>query len=182
MKLQTNISGISLPRAQGDFMRDTVSRIRPSYLITAGVLVFFALSFAIFAYSFPSQSKVATKTASASAAVHPMALAAATSLPVLEIHIANNGLTLVRDARIVEMRGSTMVVSSAWGSQEFKWIVLTDASTFENRTFGTRFWSRDNKPISLQDLKVGDRVTVTGMLVTTSNDPTIDASAVRSVE
>lgn len=153
-------------------------------MILGGVSFFFALSVSIFLYSFISDTSAQKVAAAALVKTGgpATAYAAASSAPVLEIHIANNGLTLVRDATITDIHGSTLLVSSKWGSQEFKWIVLTDASTFENRTFGTRFWTKDNQPMSLGNLRVGDRITVTGMLVTSAIDPTIDATAVRSSE
>ena len=95
------------------------------------------------------------------------------------MHIANNGLVLLRSAKVVSVDGNNITVSTAWGSADFKWIIRIDTSHFDKRNFGTRFIDRDGKKGSLVDVQVGSIVTVTGALDPAAQEPTIDADSVR---
>lgn len=144
-------------------------------LLFAGVgttFVVFALLW--FLFSFPSRSSAAGGVARVQTS--PVVQGA----HVLEMHIAGNGQVLLRNARVETVNGGTIAVSMAWNSVDFKWTVLTDASSYETRSFGTRFFNRNGDSISLNDIQVGDYITVTGMLVGTAEGLMLDASSVRS--
>ena len=134
---------------------------------------FFTLSLFAFLFSFPPQKAAAEGIAST---VPPEGN---TPLRPLEMHIANNGLVLLRSAKVVSVQGDTITVSTAWGSADFTWTVRTDTSHFETRSFGTRFIDRDGKKGSLGGVKVGSVVTITGALDPSAGEPTIDADSVR---
>lgn len=147
-----------------------------SVAIAAGS-AFFAFSLFMFLFSFPPQRAEAQEsTAAANTA------AASKNLRPLEMHIANNGLVLLRSAKVVSINGKIITVRTAWGSADFTWIVRTNASHFEKRTFGTRFIDKDGKAGSLGGVQAGMLVTITGALDSTAEDPTIDADSVRLLE
>lgn len=98
------------------------------------------------------------------------------------MHIANNGLVLLRSARVVSVDGTTIVVSTAWGSADFAWTVHTNASSYGTHDFGTRFLTYDGKKSSLADMQIGNLVTITGTLDTKAVEPTLDADTVRILE
>jgi len=83
---------------------------------------------------------------------------------------------------VVSVSGSTITVSTAWGSSNFTWRVLTNATRFETRDFGTRFLNRDGKKSSLANIQEGDKVTITGALDPAAQEPVIKADSVRNLE
>ncbi len=100
------------------------------------------------------------------------ALASTTkSAPVLEIHIANNGIILLRGARIVSITGGALQVDMAWGAADFTWLLNTNTNT--------KFIASNGEKETLADLQTGSTVTVTGQLVGSGGEPTIDAEFVR---
>ena len=90
---------------------------------------------------------------------------------MLGLNIANNGLVLVRDARILSIAPYTFTASLSWGSENFTWSVRVP--------YNTKFIHRDGKAGVLADLKEGDTVTITGQLDTNATEPTINAQYVR---
>ena len=100
----------------------------------------------------------------------------------MEVHIANDGLILLRSARVSAVSGTTITVNTAWGKTNLTWIVRTNASNYETRAFGTRFINRSGQALSLQAVHVGDLVTITGTLDATAEEPTLDADSVRNLE
>ena len=90
----------------------------------------------------------------------------------LELHIANNGLVLLRGARVVSTSGNTMSVKIAWGSEEFSWIIRGNSDT--------RFLNSEGEHIKSSDIRVGDYVVVTGNLDTIASQPTVVAQYVRA--
>jgi len=142
---------------------------------------FFAFALSAFFLSLPAQRAAAGGTSVPAAASAPAA-ATGSSLWPLEIHISNNGLILLRSARVVSISGSTLTVSTAWGSSDFIWTVQTNATRFETRDFGTRFLSRDGKKSSLANIQEGDKVTITGALDPAAQEPVIKADSVRNLE
>lgn len=147
-----------------------------SVAVVAGS-AFFAFSLFAFLFSFPPQKAEAQESvATANAA------AASRHLRPLEMHIANNGLILLRSARVVAVDGKTITVSTTWGSAEFVWLIRTNATRFESRDFGTRFIGRDNQKSALGEVRVGTLVTINGTLDSTAKEPTIDADAFRLLE
>jgi hypothetical protein len=154
-----------------------VVRITKGYPLAAlgAASIFFVAALAVFLLpiiSTPTISKASQLPA-----------AAATSGPyastTLEVHIAQNGLVLLRGARIEKIQGTTLVVSTAWGSTEFNWSLETNASQYGPHSFGTRVMTRDGSKLGLSELAVGDRITVTGTLDTAAQGPTIRADTLR---
>lgn len=140
--------------------------------VTVGAL-FFAFSLFTFILSFPPQRAAAEGVTSTTPPEGN------SPLRPLEMHIAHNGLVLLRSARVVSIRGPVMTVSTAWGSTEFRWTVQTDLSHFEKRNFGTRFIDQNGKEGSLRSIQAGSTVTITGTLDSDAREPTINADSVR---
>lgn len=90
--------------------------------------------------------------------------------PFLEMHIANNGLALLRGATVLSISGGTLRVGMTWGSADFAWKITTDS--------GTKFLTTNGKE-TIDDIAVGDIVTVTGILKSSGTEPVIEADYVR---
>ena len=177
-------AGSAAARRWGTTIVEDATRANRIAVLLFASAVFFAFSLAAFFFSLPAQSAAAEGRPAFASASMPAAAAAATgsSLWPLEIHIANNGLILLRSARVVSISGSTLTVSTAWGSSDFTWTVQTNATRFETRDFGTRFLNRDGKKSSLANIQEGDLVTITGALDPAAQEPVIKADSVRNLE
>lgn len=94
---------------------------RFSFFAVLSALPFFAVM--IFAYQVRAPSmphQFVSSTASRSGVrVAEAAAALAMTTPVLEIHIANNGVVLLRDARVVSVDGDDIRVALSWGHVDF---------------------------------------------------------------
>lgn len=101
-------------------------------------------------------------------------IAYAESAPNLEVHIANNGFVLIRNATITSIAGSTITAEIAWGSSTLTWAVQTDGKT--------EFVQSDGEKGTLSGLKEGDMITITGELDPTVSEPTVIAETVRKSE
>jgi len=91
--------------------------------------------------------------------------------PMLEMHIANNGLVLLRGARVLSLSGSSMRVGMSWGSGDFIWNVST--------AYNTEFFNTAGSKETLADIGVGDIVTITGTLSAGGAGPGVAANIVR---
>ena len=91
--------------------------------------------------------------------------------PMLEVHIANNGLVLLRGAHVISRSGSLIRVKMAWGSSDFVWAIQTGP--------GTKFFTAEGEKGALMDISIGDSITATGKIVRSGNEPMIDAEFVR---
>ncbi len=87
--------------------------------------------------------------------------------PLPEMHIANNGLVLLRDAQVISTSGSTIQVEMNWNSVQFTWVVRTDSNTL----FFTAAGEKEISPT----IQTGDIVTITGLLLANGAHPAIDA-------
>jgi len=91
--------------------------------------------------------------------------------PILEVHIANTGLMLLRGARVVSISGTVIRVGMTWDSADFVWMLETN--------YNTKFTTSKGEKGALKDIEVGDIVTVTGQLTGGDAEPTIDTEFVR---
>ena len=91
--------------------------------------------------------------------------------PVLGIHVANNGLIILRGAQVLSSSNGTVRVITAWNSASFTWEIQT-------RSF-TEFVTSQGKKETLKDVRVGDIVTITGDLAQGGPEPVITAQIVR---
>lgn len=89
-----------------------------------------------------------------------------------EVHIANNGLMLLRGAQIVSISENTIRVSMEWDSIYFVWEVHT-------KPFSTEFITAKGKKGALADLRTGDILTITGQLTKNGTESIIDAQFIR---
>lgn len=91
--------------------------------------------------------------------------------PVREMNIANNGLVLLRGATVTANSGGTLRVGMTWGAAEFTWKVETDS--------GTQFMTKSGEKLTVEDISVGDVITVTGTLKGSGSEPFVVADYVR---
>lgn len=94
--------------------------------------------------------------------------------PMREVHIANNGLVLLRGARVTSIGGNVIHVGITWGTSNVTWAVAT--------TQFTKFLTPAGEKGGLEDIRIGDIVTVTGSLVASGIEPTVDTDIVREQE
>ena len=113
--------------------------------------------------SAPGKAYLAPQTAPAAASTQ--------AAPMREVHIANNGLVLLRGARVVSVSGSEIRAHIAWGASDFIWTVHTE--------YNTKFLTSDGKKETLEDIAIGDTITATGMLVAGGGGPVMNAEFVR---
>ena len=91
--------------------------------------------------------------------------------PQLEIHVANNGLVLLRGALVTAVSGTTLTLEGAWGKAQFVWEVQTDTQT--------KFFRTNGSVGALTDIHVGDTVMATGNIDSSESHPTIRALYIR---
>jgi len=141
----------------------TFSNFSPKIAVAAGVAGVSLMLAGIFVYEVYAQPLPEAHAASVPAGtvyLSPSAQAAVTApaadAPMLEMHVANNGLTLLRGARVLSVSGSSMQVGMSWGASTFIWNVST--------AYNTEFFGTAGAKETLSDVQAGDVVTVTGTL------------------
>lgn len=146
--------------------------VMPTYPIRIGALmVAAALLFAgILSYAANVMIPPLEYTASAAAAF--ASGASTTSIaPVREIHIADDGLVLLRGAAVASIGSGIIRCSVAFNGSPFMMAIKTDAST--------KFFTRFGEKATIDQMINGSFIEVTGMLVQGGSEPTIDAQFVR---
>ncbi len=147
--------------------------------ITAAASLAVALLSGMFVYSLSTQpwTRVASASTqnSASDTVYLAGAGAGAAetieAPAVEIHIANNGLVLLRGARVTSVSGNTIYVATKSGSVDFVWIVQTGSAT--------KLLTSKGEKQTLADIQPGDYVKVTGTLLESGARSRIDADFVR---
>jgi hypothetical protein len=99
---------------------------------------------------------------------------------ILEVHIANDGMVFLQGARIESISGPNMKVSTTWKETKMFWTVYTNESYYGSRHFGTDFFDSKGIRLSIQDLHVGNVISVNGVFDVTSSQPSIQASVIRA--
>ncbi|OGG54136.1 hypothetical protein A3C20_02385 [Candidatus Kaiserbacteria bacterium RIFCSPHIGHO2_02_FULL_55_25] len=99
------------------------------------------------------------------------AIASAKGQPLSEMNIANNGLVLLRGARVTDISGTTLTVTMAWGGTDFIWKVHT--------LYNTKYFTAQGEKGSLADIRTGDVITVSGALSENGAQPAVEAVFVR---
>lgn len=154
-------------------------RSRATYLVVLVALILLIFTWlmarSIIADIAPSQRGISAGTAPAGTVyLSPDARAADASAPAAkpEVHIANNGLILLRGARVVSISGTTLRVELAWDSGSFDWTVQTG--------YATVFFDSAGARQSLSDIQIGSTISVTGHLSQGGAEPILSATYVRS--
>jgi hypothetical protein len=94
-----------------------------------------------------------------------------TTVPMHEVHIANDGLMLVRGAMVTSITNGTITVSIAWGGASFNWTVTTNSNT--------KFIMASGEKGTIADIQVGNYIDVTGPLTQGGATPIIAAQFIR---
>lgn len=89
----------------------------------------------------------------------------------LEVHINDNGKTLVRGAKVTAVSGSVITATTTFGTNVMTWTVNTTSNTQFVRKFGG--------VSSTAEIQVGDFLSFSGMLSTTATGLTVDATIVK---
>ncbi len=134
-------------------------------------LCIFSIGLIVFMFSYFSTTDVVR-----AAEVH---VTAQNSKPILELHIADNGMIFLQGATVVSVLDKTLILSAQWHQLDFKWVVETNESYYGVRHFGTTFLDTHGKPISIADIRPGDSITVSGRLDTNQTKPMIKADTIR---
>lgn len=90
----------------------------------------------------------------------------------LEVHINDNGKVLVRGAKVTSVSGTTINAVTSWGNSQITWAVNTGSATELNRRFGGK--------LNLSEISVGDYLSFTGDIVTTTGGFTVNAKVVKN--
>ncbi|MCR4281385.1 MAG: hypothetical protein NUV88_03585 [Candidatus Kaiserbacteria bacterium] len=158
-----------------------------SYFSSSKILVAIGVSSAVFLFSglFLYQARAQTFVNSRGNAGSPLAVnkvsavssgpavGAGQKAPMLEVHIANNGLVLLRGARVISVSGSTIHVEMSWSSSNMAWAVAT--------TYNTKFLTSKGEKAEIGDIAEGDIIRVTGKLVASGIEPIVDTDIVREL-
>jgi hypothetical protein len=99
--------------------------------------------------------------------------------PILEVHMANNGMAFLQGVLVEYVSSTKIIVSTAWGSTKIQWILNTNESYYSGRHFGTSFLDSKGNNISARDIKVGDIITASGMLDSKATELTLKADVIR---
>lgn len=91
--------------------------------------------------------------------------------PIREVHIANNGMMLLRGATVVSVTPDIIRVAMDFGPSHFAWQIQNNS--------GTIFTSSSGVAESRSDIEEGDMVTVTGTLLQGGSEPMIHAVYIR---
>ena len=131
-------------------------------IVVTGVRI--AQTHEFFQTSVASAQAIQTAQASLDSKQHPAIK------PTLEMHIANNGLALLRGARVDSIEGDTLRIAERWGSQNFTWTVQNSGTT--------KLFAANGEKLQ-RELLVGEYLTVSGTLDVDAQEPMIIAQFIR---
>ncbi len=176
MEYILSLKGLPLPQRSSAFSRKVLIVIgisTASLLFASLFLLRVHAQLAPVAFNASSGSDVPSHTVFLSAAGAAAAEKDTHSIsaPLQELHIAANGLVLLRGATVVSVSNHTIRASLTWGPDDFVWLVQTD--------YSTKFIDPKGERGSLSDIRPGASITVTGMLTGGGTEPTINANFVR---
>lgn len=123
----------------------------------------------------------ATETAQSNKAVAERTRSSDEHAPILEIHIANNGMVYLQGARIESVSGTSIVVSTSWNAIKMLWTIRTDETYYGPRHFGTNFLDQKGNRLAVGDLRVGDVLKVNGIFEAGQREFVVQADMVRVV-
>ena len=151
------------------FLKELDSRVAIFLVISTSV---FVVGFIGFSFSLLYQTTNVALAETAPATV-------STNKPILEMHVANSGLVFLQGAKILSIDGTTLTLSIEWNKMNFLWKVNTNGTKYGKRYFGTQFIDTKGEHIMIEDLKVGDIVTVSGTLDPNASAMTVNAEVIR---
>ena len=172
-----HFDGSLVPRRAQKPNRTLLIAASVSIAVVAFTGLFFYQARAQFATSRPSGGAVMDPSSGkvylgAEAAAAASSVPEAKHAPILEMHIANNGLVLLEGARVISLSGARIRVEMKWSSGTFAWVAQTNSKT--------KFFASNGERSALSDIRVGDTLTVTGMLTDGSPERTLNATFVRA--
>ncbi|HBD25091.1 MAG TPA: hypothetical protein DEV73_03550 [Candidatus Zambryskibacteria bacterium] len=140
---------------------------------------FFGVSFVVFIFGliffvavyFMSSTEIVT-------AQEPESVSSV-STSIMEVHIANNGMVLLRGAKVESVSGTSIMVSTSWDNTKLQWTINTNGSDYGERHFGTNFFDSKGNKIDVKDLHKGNIISVSGVFNTNEVGLTVKADTVR---
>ncbi|MDO8620245.1 MAG: hypothetical protein Q7R64_02760 [bacterium] len=90
----------------------------------------------------------------------------------LEVHISDNGIALVRGAKVTAVSGSIVTASTVWGATTLSWTVMSDTTTNLLRRSGGKS--------NLSEFSVGDFISFQGPLNLNSANLTVNAKILKN--
>jgi hypothetical protein len=100
--------------------------------------------------------------------------------PILEVHIANNGMVYIQNAHVESVSGTTIIITTSWDKTKFYWTIITNGSRYGKRQFGTSFFDSKGNELTIKDIKIGNIITVNGTFNTNYIEPTVKADVIRT--
>ena len=145
------------------------------------IATFFTFSVLLFVFGFLLLmfTQILSGTQTVNAAETKWVPINSTDVPVLEVHIARNGMVLLRGAQIESIEDKSLVVSTTWNSTKMLWTITTNESYYKTRHFGTSFFAKSGERLALTDFKVGDIITVSGVMDVNSDGLKVKAEFIR---
>lgn len=92
-------------------------------------------------------------------------------VPLQEVHIANNGMALLRGVRVKSLGTDTLTVETLWESGNFTWNIETYQFT--------KFLNSKGEPSEWKEIHEGDTVTINGILTNGGGSPALKADFIR---
>lgn len=89
----------------------------------------------------------------------------------LEVHISNNGKTLVRGAKVTAVATNSITATTTWGANIVTWTVTTDSNTKLIRRYGGSS--------AMTEIAVGDFISFQGTLSSSASGMTVLAKTVK---
>ena len=98
---------------------------------------------------------------------------------ILEVHLASNGMVNFRGAKVESISGTDIVVSTSWGAIKLQWVIDAKESYYGSHHFGTSFLDSNGNKLTINDLSVGDFISINGTLDSGQAQPTVKANVIR---
>lgn len=149
----------------------SVSALSIAYLLTVTGLLFFNINDKALSRARSDKASFVSSVGATASDSPATGATSSANAPMLEMHIANNGLVLLRGAQVLSIEGKRIRIGQNWGGQRFMWTVQTEKYT--------KIFSQKGEKAELSDITAGDIIKVTGKLIGGGSEPIINADFIR---
>ena len=143
-------------------------------------LVTFFIGFTSFIFTFLSDTRIARAETKSQSQNNIASLSKTKNKSILEVHIASTGMIFIQNAKVVSIDETNIMVSTSWNSLNLIWKIQTNELYYGKRHFGTSFLDSKGKILSINDIKIGNSITISGDLDTNSIEPIVKADVIRT--
>ena len=161
--------------------RIALTSLSVAVLATGAIVLFHPLSLSALGFGGASAPPSSAPAAYSSSATNTVYLSPQTAnsaavvqpqdVPMAEVNIANSGLTLLRGARVTSVSGGTIQLGISLGAAQLIWSTHT--------AYGTQIYDSKGTKSTIDAIRIGDIVTVTGQLDESSGQPSVTAQYIR---